>query len=592
MRPVRFSLCASVCVLGWASQAAALSYALSDAGLEPPGWESGRAEMVIADIDGDGHPDLLSLGDHGNPHVNTSESGIMVWRGDGAGGWVFAQTGTLGYGGIAVGDADGDGLADVAIAMHHNGGSGDLGDQLIEVARGDGTGTAWTPWDDGLASDGETYGMFGIVFVDSDGDGRLDVVANSFGCCNGLHAYRNNGDGTWTPVWHTTTGSPNSTEDLATGDVNGDGFLDLAAGSSAGTVWLSDGAGHFTRADGNLPTFTTGAHGPSLGDVNGDGHADLSWATSSGGAQVWTWADSAHWTNASAGLPANGPFEATRLADMDGDGDLDLVAFGNGTLAVFLGNGAGAWTNGARNTLPSPGYYSALAAPVDVDHNGRPDIALVSQSGSGFSPVNHPHVLRETSVATTLAITPLSPRPAESWRVGVVRDIEWCAAVPAGSGASSVDLDYSTTGSGGPWLPLASGVPNSGRAQWTLPITAPSDSCYVRYTLHAGASVASAITPGAFRSVGGPAGVGTPEAHAALSLQLARAGSGWRASCAQRARWSVRDVAGRTVRSLGLARAIVWDGTTAAGARCAAGVYLLRVDTDAGSGAARVLVVR
>jgi hypothetical protein len=373
--------------------------------------------MAIADLNKDGQPDIVSLGDHGNPNVNTQEHGLMVWFGDGAGGWNLVQNGSFGYGGVCVGDANNDGLLDIGYAMHHNGGSGDFGDQLIEVSLGDGTGRAWTPWDDGLATDGETYGMFGVVFTDFDNDGDLDLVANSFGCCNGLHAYRNNRDGTWTPVWR--SGSGNGTEDIASGDVNNDGFSDVAAGYQTATVWLGDGTGRFVAADGNLPNGgSLGRRGPSLGDVNDDGRDDLAFATPSGGVQVWLWGDSARWQNASAGLPSNGPFEATQLRDMNADGEMDVVAMGNGSLAVWTGNGAGAWSNAALVSLPPPGYYSAFARPADLDHNGLPDLALVSESGSGFSTQNHPHVFREADAPSVLSVTSVTPRGGERARVG------------------------------------------------------------------------------------------------------------------------------------------------------------------------------
>ncbi len=67
--------------------ASALSYVQSSAGLTPPTLEGGRTEVELADIDGDGNPDLLSIGDHGSPNVNTDQHGIMVWFGNGSGGW-------------------------------------------------------------------------------------------------------------------------------------------------------------------------------------------------------------------------------------------------------------------------------------------------------------------------------------------------------------------------------------------------------------------------------------------------------------------------------------------------------------------------
>jgi len=64
-----------------------LNYIESSAGLQTPQLESGRTELEMADINQDGHIDILSIGDHGSTYINTQEHGIMVWFGDGQGNW-------------------------------------------------------------------------------------------------------------------------------------------------------------------------------------------------------------------------------------------------------------------------------------------------------------------------------------------------------------------------------------------------------------------------------------------------------------------------------------------------------------------------
>jgi len=159
-----------------------------------PSWESGKTELEFADINMDGFVDILSIGDHGCPLINAQEHGIMVWFGDGTGSWSVQMVGDFGYGGIAIGDVNNDGHWDVGYGMHHDYSSTDLGDQLLEVALGDGTGTNWTAWDDGLATNGEDWGLFGTDFADVDNDGDLDIGTNSFGSGSGLHVYINQGD--------------------------------------------------------------------------------------------------------------------------------------------------------------------------------------------------------------------------------------------------------------------------------------------------------------------------------------------------------------------------------------------------------------
>jgi FG-GAP-like repeat len=149
-----------------------VSYVESSTGLSTPQWEGGMTELEFADLDGDGHLDLISIGDHGNPGIQSTEHGVLVWFGNGAGAWAHYQTGDFGYGGIAVGDLDGDGKPDIAYAMHHNYSATDFGDQLIEAARGDGTGRNWTPWDDGLEHVDESRrrtSRHGFLRDDADG---------------------------------------------------------------------------------------------------------------------------------------------------------------------------------------------------------------------------------------------------------------------------------------------------------------------------------------------------------------------------------------------------------------------------------------
>ncbi len=576
-----FLLCAILALP--APSVAVLTYVLSDTGLEPPQWESGRSEITIADVNGDGHPDVLTLGDHGNPLIGTQEHGLMTWFGNGAGQWTYARWGEFGYGGVDVGDLNGDGLADVGYAMHHNYGGDDAGDQLIETSLGNGTGLSYTPWDDGLATHGETYGMFGVVFADVDVDGRLDIAVNSFGCCNGVVVYRNNGDGTWSFLFG--TGSGNSTEDIAAGDVNNDGYPDLATAVQAGTVWLNDGTGRFTRADANLPSGgNLGHEGVALGDVTGDGADDLAYVDG-GAPKVWTRLSSGQWQNVGSGLPSSGSFEAAQLADMDGDGDVDLVALGNGRMRVWLNaGGASTWTLDTQLTLPSPGYYSSISRPVDVDHNGRPDVALVTESGGR----NHPHVARETSVASALGVTARTPRGGAVHLVGSVRSIEWLAAVPAADAGATVDLELSVTGRDGEWMPVASGLPNNGHYQWTVPTFAPSDSCYIRYTVHGASSgVVVAISPVAFAIHGGPTAA-QEAAHDRASVRVTPSATRgtMRIDVPEGVRSiTVHDARGALVRTLDVSPSLAWDGCDARGARVASGVYVVR----AGARTARVV---
>jgi len=492
-----------------------LTYIESSNGLGTPALDGGRTEVKMVDINNDGNIDLISIGDHGSPYVNTNEHGVMVWFGNGQGSWSVYQYGNFGYGGISAGDLNNDGFLDVAYGMHHNYSSDDLGDQVVEAALGNGTGQFWTAWDDNLGMDGQTWGMFNTDLADIDNDGDLDLGSISFGCCDGIHIYRNNLNGTWTHTYGFTGG--NSQMHFMFGDVNCDGLADFAVGHQNGTVYLGNGQGNFTLADGNLPPAGTyGRIGVSLKDVNNDGCDDVAFATSSGGIQVWAWAGNNTWVNLSGTLPTSGPYEATQLADMNMDGYVDIAAFGDSTCTVWLGNGNGTWTQEAQFNTPTPGYFEAFYTGLDADHNGYPDIVIVSEEGGPFVYKNYLHFYKEASTPSALAIHPINPTPHKVYYAGSVQIINWTAAVPSSHTNAHVKLELSVSGPAGPWQLLASNLPENGRYQWHLSSSLPStNNAYIRYTIQTNQGESSAISYAPFNIIGSasaqnPAEAGRP----------------------------------------------------------------------------------
>jgi hypothetical protein len=519
-KPVIFLLTASCLVaLSLPSQAQdpingsalTLTYVESSNGLANPTWEGGRTELEFADMNQDGYLDIISVGDHGNPLIQSGEQGIMVYFGDGQGNWSVGMTGELGYGGIAAGDVNNDGFMDVGYGIHHNYSGTDLGDQIFEVALGNGTGTSWTPWDDGLATNGEDWGMFSTDFADVDNDGDLDVGSISFGCCAGLHVYLNNMNGTWTQSWGVLEN--NSDMIFQFGDIDNDGNPDFVAAYQMGTAYFGDGEGGFIVNDQNLPAAgSLGRYGPSLGDVDGDGGLDLAFTNSNGGVFVYTFSEMLNaWVNFSGNLPATGPYEHTQLADMNMDGFIDLAAYGTGIFQLFLGDGTGNWATDATFTTGDPGSSQAFRVGGDFDHNGRPDMVLLEEEElSWFTYQNYLKCYKESSVPVLLSIQPVYPHGKELLRPGSVRFIDWVSTVP-GSGRTSqvtsqVTLEYSTTGPAGPWTIIASNLPDNDRYQWMVPQENSAD-CYIRYTVSTGISGHSSITPEAFIITDGTIGI-------------------------------------------------------------------------------------
>lgn len=474
-----------------------LNYTECSNGLQNPALEGGRTELEFADVNNDGNIDILSIGDHGSPYINTQEHGVMVWFGDGRGNWNVYQYGNFGYGGIAVGDVNGDGLLDVGYGMHHNYSGEDLGNDMLEVALGDGTGRMWTAWDDGLMPGGACWGMFSTDFADVDHDGDLDVGSCSFGYGVGLRVYLNQGNGTWQLSWGTPD-SINCDMEFYFRDVNRDGNPDIIAATAGPAVYFGDGTGRFYPGDSGLPRSNYGLAGISPGDVDNDGGFDVAFCNSAGGVEVWVYDDSAgRWLPFKNGLPVSGSYGGTQLCDMNADGFCDLVAVGGGHLTVWTGDGRGNWVQAADITTNTPGTYRAMRTGADFDHNGKPDIAIIINEGSWPNYRNWAHAYNEASPRDSLNLYPVFPRGGERFWNGSVQFVEWWSAAP-GAESSRIRLELSVNGVNGPWIVIADSLKNNGRYQWHVPETVSSRYCHIRYTVYQGVQASSAITPNPF----------------------------------------------------------------------------------------------
>ncbi len=495
-----------------AANLSALEYEFSDEGALGVEFEGGRTEYEFADINKDGHVDILSIGDHGSPEINTNQHGIMVFFGDGTGRWNVTMRGDFGYGGIAVGDVNDDGDWDVGYANHHPYTDNDFGNQMIEVALGDGSGENWEPYDDGLAvprGDDDWYGMFGMDFGDFNNDGLLDIGSNSFGSGTGLHVYANNGDGSWEDVLYHFWRN-NSCMDFVFGDMDNDGNLDFACALEALEIHFGDGEGNFEFRRHNLPDpdeFDVYLS-VDLCDVDNDGADDLGISDHEGRLGVYTFdPEGERWNDISDGLPRNGIVSNVNLCDMDIDGDADIV-FSNGDgIEVWLQDpGANPrWSQEWSMGFDDFGGIRAIQVGGDIDHNGMPDIVLLVRIVTGFMQTrNFMHVLRETSVADELWIRPVEPGGGEVFTAGSVRFIDWAAAIPGDFDANRavVDIFFSARGPDDEWDPIAEGIANGGRYQWIVP-QIDSRNCHLRFVLDVGDAVVEIITPEPFSIIGG-----------------------------------------------------------------------------------------
>jgi len=192
------------------------------------GWGSFTALLSPGDFSGDLRPDLLA---------RTQEGALLLYRGDGAGGWVTGHGEPVGSGWqdftalLAPGDFDGDGKPDVlarppdgALRLYRGTGAGGLKDNGIVV------GSGWQ--------------SFTAVFAAGDfsGDGHPDVFARA--ADGSLRLYRGNGTGGWIDNGIVVgSGWQDFTALAGGGDFNGDGRPDVLARSPDGSLRLYRGTG-------------------------------------------------------------------------------------------------------------------------------------------------------------------------------------------------------------------------------------------------------------------------------------------------------------------------------------------------------------
>ncbi len=448
--------------------------------------EQGPAVFKVADINNDGFNDVVMVGDHGSPLINSEEYGITCFLGDGTGSnWTVVQEGSFGYGGVSIADVNNDGFLDVAYGVHHAYNTSGLGNQYLEVALGNGSASGWVAYDSGLAQEGQEWGMFGTDLADIDNDGLLDLGAAAFGCCDGMHIYKNNGDGTWTHKFGALGGNSYHLFEFA--DFNNDGNMDFAVAWEALSAYFGDGTGNFTNKDDGLPLGQFIAFDYiSTANVDSDAAQEFAFV-SQGGLFVYKWNEAMQtWENKSGTLPSTGGFYAVQLADLNNDGNMDIAASTFTDVYAFLGDGQYNWTQADQITIPGMNYPYGMTTG-DLNMDGKPEIILLGQVPSDvpFGPsINKFFILKDSfEVQATGSINALAPAGNPCIVNGNPLEIQWGTAT-TGITTPKVNLAYSVSGIAGAYLPIISQIENTGNYSWNVP-AAPlsSEDCYIRYVL-------------------------------------------------------------------------------------------------------------
>ena len=375
-------------------------------------FTSGTAPLIVAvgDIDGDGKPDLVTANNAvGTISVlhNTSATGAVTASSYAAKVDFTAGTNPID---IAIGDMDGDGKPDIAVA---NGGSDN-----VSVFRNTSSGSVSLATAVNFTTGA---GPGGVALGDLDGDGKPDLAVTNV-TDNTVSVFRNTSTSgsITTSSFAAKVDFPTGTDPrgVRIGDLDGDGLPEIATANSTGnsvsvlrntstpgTITTSSFAVKVDLPTNTFPRLLT------IGDIDGDGVIDIAAANvSSDNVSVLRNMSTVGTISfdGKVDFPTSiGPI-GIGLGDVDGDGKPDIVAANNtaNTVSVLR-------NTSVSGTVSFAGKVDVTAATgpwgvsiVDLDGDGRPELAVGNFEGGVATKVSVFHNIADPPTIT--AFTPTS----------------------------------------------------------------------------------------------------------------------------------------------------------------------------------------
>jgi alpha-tubulin suppressor-like RCC1 family protein len=362
---------------------------------------NGPGQVVIADLDGDGKPDLIIPDSYAGVisiYQNISTNGSLT-----AGSFgprvdlpLLPTSGANPYV-IVAADMDGDGRLDLVVLNPDS--------NVVSIVRNISLPGLLTT--NSFAARIDLSGgnvMRGLVVQDLNGDGKPEIVTANSGD-NTISVFQNLsavGNISFAPRVNFATDS--QPQGLVVGDLDGDGNPDLMAvnwNSSTLSVFRNLGTGGTITPNSftpevSIPTLAT-PFPIAIGDLDGDGKLDLVVGGSENSSAIAVYRNTSTVGNLTAGsfaapvtFAAPGWVNSIALADLDGDGKLDiaLVSQISSVFSIFKNvSQPGSFTTAslaARLDYPA-GYNPNGIAIGDLDGDGRPDVVFANSYDNTIS---------------------------------------------------------------------------------------------------------------------------------------------------------------------------------------------------------------
>jgi hypothetical protein len=331
------------------------------------GSDSSPWSVAVGDLNGDGHSDIAVA------NYGTSNVGLYIGYGNGN----FTTQQTLSTASpssprsVAVGDFNNDGRLDITVANYW---ANNIG---IFLGDGNGTFSSQTTYNTGAGSAPSS-----IAVGDFNNDSRLDIVVansgtNNIGVCLGY------GDGTFASQTTFSTGYNSWPNVIAVGDFNNDDQLDIVVANSE-TKNVNIFLGHGNATFVQQATYSTSSDSTpcsiAVGDFNNDSRLDFVVISFNLASNIDVFLGYGNGTfSIQTTYSIGGSFAPNNAAvgDLNNDGRLDIVVslYTDSSIIVFIGYGNGTFSRQSVYTTGSQSYPSACVLG-DVNNDNRLDVVI------------------------------------------------------------------------------------------------------------------------------------------------------------------------------------------------------------------------